>query len=158
MKNPWISYTVIRLGSFALVFTGFMLVGIEPILAAIYAAAISLAISLVFFNRQRDALSKDIYSRVKKNPAEPAAADSDAAAAAEPAGGPDAIAAREPGVLQAHAVAARVDHAAVDRLHDLQLARRDHAGVATRHLVDLGPRGPAEQHDRDEHRGAHHQP
>ena len=76
MKNPWISYTVIRLGSFALVFTGFMLLGIEPILAAIYAAAISLAISLVFFNRQRDALSKDIYSRVKKNPAEPAA-DSD---------------------------------------------------------------------------------
>jgi hypothetical protein len=54
--KPWITYTLIRLGIFALVFA--LLYGvfaITPWLAALIAAVLGLSISYLFFRGQRDA-------------------------------------------------------------------------------------------------------
>lgn len=45
-----------------------------------------------------------------------------------------------------------LDHAAIDRLHDLQLARRAHLGLAPRDFIHLREGGPQQQHDHH-HRG-----
>ncbi len=49
------------------------------------------------------------------------------------------------------------DHAAVERLHDLQLTRRNHLAVALGHFLDMGQRGPDDQQDHHAERGAHDQ-
>jgi uncharacterized membrane protein YdjX (TVP38/TMEM64 family) len=54
--KPWITYTLIRLGIFALVFA--LLYGvfaITPWLSALIAAVLGLTVSYLFFRRQRDA-------------------------------------------------------------------------------------------------------
>jgi len=55
------------LGVFAAVLTVFMLIGFGWLYSTLIAAALSLAFSLIFLNKQREALSSDIYNRVKKN-------------------------------------------------------------------------------------------
>ena len=67
MKKHWLVYTATRLGVFAAVLTVFMLIGFGWLYSSLIAAALSLAFSLIFLSNQREALSKDIYNRVKKN-------------------------------------------------------------------------------------------
>ncbi len=55
------------MGVFALVLTIFMIIGFGWLYSTLIAAALSLAFSLIFLSRQREALSSDIYNRVKKN-------------------------------------------------------------------------------------------
>jgi hypothetical protein len=55
------------LGVFAAVLAVFMLLGFGWLYSTLIAAALSLAFSLIFLSNQREALSSDIYNRVKKN-------------------------------------------------------------------------------------------
>jgi predicted cation transporter len=66
MKNPLINYFLARLGLFILVFCLLLLTGLESILSALFAAMISLAISLIFLQKQRDKVSTMIYNRVNR--------------------------------------------------------------------------------------------
>lgn len=61
MKNPWILYITIRVGLFALVLGVMLALGFDPFFAALIAAVVSLAISLIFFGKQRSAVSEAIY-------------------------------------------------------------------------------------------------
>jgi hypothetical protein len=67
VKKHWLVYIVARLGVFAAVLTVFMLIGFGWLYSTLIAAALSLAFSLIFLSNQREALSSDIYNRVKKN-------------------------------------------------------------------------------------------
>ena len=67
MKKHWLVYIVARLGVFAAVLTVFMLLGFGWLYSTLIAAALSLAFSLIFLSNQREALSSDIYNRVKRN-------------------------------------------------------------------------------------------
>jgi hypothetical protein len=67
VKKHWLVYIVARLGVFAAVLIVFMLLGFGWLYSTLIAAALSLAFSLIFLSNQREALSSDIYNRVKKN-------------------------------------------------------------------------------------------
>jgi len=67
VKKHWLVYIAARLGVFALVLTIFMIIGFGWLYSTLIAAALSLAFSLIFLSKQREALSSDIYNRVKKN-------------------------------------------------------------------------------------------
>ncbi len=65
MKNPWINYIVLRVGLFAVLLTIMLLASFPPILATLFAAAISLSISLLFFGKQRSSVSEAIARSVE---------------------------------------------------------------------------------------------
>jgi hypothetical protein len=67
MKNPWLLYALARLGVFAVLLTILLLVGFNGYYSVAIAAVLSLAFSLIFLNKQRQALSQSIYDRVQKN-------------------------------------------------------------------------------------------
>jgi Protein of unknown function (DUF4229) len=67
MKNAWLNYILIRVGLFIGVLVILILIGFEKIFAALIAAAVSLAISLMFFTKQRDRVSEAVYKRINKN-------------------------------------------------------------------------------------------
>jgi uncharacterized membrane protein len=66
MKNPWILYITIRVGIFAAILAIMLATGFDPFFAALIAAVVSLAISLIFFGKQRSAVSEAIYNFNKK--------------------------------------------------------------------------------------------
>lgn len=67
MKNPWLSYSILRLGLFALVFWGFLSLDFNPFFAAVIAAGVSFAISLVFLDKQRRAMSEQVERRLSRD-------------------------------------------------------------------------------------------
>ena len=67
MKNPWLSYSLIRLGLFFSLFLALMALNFNPFFAAIIAASVSFAISLVFLDRQRKALSEAVALKLARN-------------------------------------------------------------------------------------------
>ncbi len=72
---------LLRIGTFAGILAILLLLQIDPFFSSMIAAVLALAISLLFFSKQRDAVSKSIYdARNKKNDqdtdAEDAAEDS----------------------------------------------------------------------------------
>ena len=68
MKNPWLNYLLIRIGTFAGILTMLLLLQLDPFFSSMIAAVLALAISLLFFSKQREAVSKAIYdARFKKN-------------------------------------------------------------------------------------------
>lgn len=69
MKKLWLVFISARIGLFALFLTLFLLLGFEGIYSAIIAGALALAVSLVFLQKQRDALSTEIYKRFKRDDA-----------------------------------------------------------------------------------------
>jgi hypothetical protein len=77
MKNPWIVFIAARLGLFAGFLAIFLVIGFDWLYSTLVSAALALAVSLVFLQKQRDELSKDIYKKFgkDKNSATP---DSDA--------------------------------------------------------------------------------
>ncbi len=70
MKNPWLLYTLARIGVFAGILAVLLLIGFNGYYSVAIAAVLSLAFSLIFLNKQRAALSKSIYERVQKNKTE----------------------------------------------------------------------------------------
>jgi hypothetical protein len=77
MKNPWIVFVAARIGLFAGFLAVFLVIGFDWLYSTLVSAALALAVSLVFLQKQRDALSKEIYKKFgkDKNSATP---DSDA--------------------------------------------------------------------------------
>ena len=69
MKNPWLSYTLMRLGLFFGIFFVMLVLDFNPFYAAIIAASISFAISLVFLDRQRKAMSEQVSKKLSRNKA-----------------------------------------------------------------------------------------
>lgn len=69
MKNPWLSYTLMRLGLFFGIFFLMLALEFNPFYAAIIAASISFAISLVFLDRQRKAMSEQVSQKLGRNKA-----------------------------------------------------------------------------------------
>ncbi|MDA2985769.1 MAG: DUF4229 domain-containing protein [Actinomycetota bacterium] len=67
MKNPWLSYVLMRLGLFFGVFFVLLLLQFNPFFAAIIAAALSFAIALVFLDRQRDAMSEAVAKKLARD-------------------------------------------------------------------------------------------
>jgi hypothetical protein len=61
MKNPWILYISIRVGLFAGFLAIMLALGFDPFFSALIAATVSLAISLIFFGKQRSAVSEAVY-------------------------------------------------------------------------------------------------
>lgn len=67
MKNPWLLYTLIRLGMFFGLFFILFALDFNPFFAAIIAAAISFAVSLLVLDRQRDALSQSVTKKLVRD-------------------------------------------------------------------------------------------
>ena len=67
MKNPWLLYTLIRLGMFFGLFFILLLLDFNPYFSAIIAAAISFALSLLVLDRQRDALSEQVAKKLSRD-------------------------------------------------------------------------------------------
>ena len=61
MKKLWLVFISARIGLFALFLTVFLLMGFDGIYSAVIAGVLALAVSLVFLQKQRDALSTEIY-------------------------------------------------------------------------------------------------
>jgi hypothetical protein len=67
VKKLWLVFISARIGLFALFLTVFLLLGFEGIYSAVIAGVLALAVSLVFLNKQRDALSAEIYRRTRRD-------------------------------------------------------------------------------------------
>jgi hypothetical protein len=67
VKNPWIRYTLIRLTLFFGIFLIFALLDFNIYFAAIIAAAISFAISLLVLDRERSSLSEQIHQKLARD-------------------------------------------------------------------------------------------
>jgi hypothetical protein len=67
VKNPWLLYTLIRLGMFFGLFFVLLLLDFNPYFSAIIAAAISFALSLLVLDRQRDAMSEQVAKKLSRD-------------------------------------------------------------------------------------------
>jgi hypothetical protein len=82
--TPWVRYSIIRIGLFAVLFALLMVTGIEWWISALVATVMAFTISYIFFVRQRDALARDLARRVeRKNSSDDDAAAEDDAVASE---------------------------------------------------------------------------
>jgi hypothetical protein len=63
VKNPWLVYTMLRVGTFVLLLAVMLLLQFDPFYATFIAAILALAVSLIFFNKQRDEVSRAIYEK-----------------------------------------------------------------------------------------------
>ena len=61
--KPWLSYSLIRLGLFAVTLTALLLLGVPGWLSAIVSALIGLSVAYIFFRPQRDAVAESIAAR-----------------------------------------------------------------------------------------------
>jgi hypothetical protein len=64
--NPWIQYTLARLGLFLVPLVLFIAIGVGWLWSSIFAALIALALSILFLNPLRARLSTEITKRVQK--------------------------------------------------------------------------------------------
>ena len=58
--RPWIAYTLVRVGLFALFFAVLFALGLEWWLAAIVAAALGFCVAYIFFRRLRERVAIDL--------------------------------------------------------------------------------------------------
>ena len=61
--KPWLAYSLLRLGVFAVAFAVLMLANVPWWLSAIIAAIIGLCVGYIFFGKLRDAVALDIAER-----------------------------------------------------------------------------------------------
>ena len=66
MNNPVLNYFLLRLGIFIAVLSVLLLTPMDRILAALFAAVISFALSIIFLRKQRDRVSEFVYNRANK--------------------------------------------------------------------------------------------
>ena len=71
MKNPWVKYTLIRLGSFIVLTAILTSVGFDWVFAVMVAAVLSFAFSLIFLSKMRDQMSSGVYKRINKGAGAP---------------------------------------------------------------------------------------
>ena len=71
MKNPWVKYTLIRLGSFIVLTSILTSVGFDWFFAVMVAAVLSFAFSLIFLSKMRDQMSSGVYKRINKGAGAP---------------------------------------------------------------------------------------
>jgi hypothetical protein len=64
--NPWIQYTLARLGFFLVPMVILLWAGTGWLLSAVFASLIALALSVLFLNGLRSRLSTEITTRVTK--------------------------------------------------------------------------------------------
>lgn len=67
MKNPWLTYTLARLGLFFGFFWVLLALEFNPFFAAIIAAVVSFSISLLFLDKQRNALSESVSKKLSRD-------------------------------------------------------------------------------------------
>lgn len=63
----WITYSLVRLGLFAVLFAVLMVLGIEWWISALLATVMAFALAYIFFYRQRQALAADLERMFIKN-------------------------------------------------------------------------------------------
>ena len=61
--KPWLAYSLLRLGVFAVVFALLMVANVPWWLSAVIAAVIGLCVGYIFFGKLRDAVALDIAAR-----------------------------------------------------------------------------------------------
>ena len=61
--KPWLSYSLLRIGIFAVVFAALMLANVPWWLSAIIAAVIGLCVGYIFFGKLRNAVALNIVGR-----------------------------------------------------------------------------------------------
>lgn len=61
--KPWLAYSLVRVGVFAVIFAVLMLANVTWWLSAIIAAVVGLCIGYIFFGRLRDKVALDIAER-----------------------------------------------------------------------------------------------
>jgi hypothetical protein len=67
VENPWLRYSLLRLGLFFALFLLFRLMSFDWLFSALVAALVSFALSLLFLDRERDRLSEVIHNRFSRN-------------------------------------------------------------------------------------------
>ncbi len=77
--SPWIQYTLLRLGLFAVAFGLLMAIRLDWWWAAIVASIIAMTVSYIFFGKLRDAVALDLAARREKPAVDPDAAAEDSA-------------------------------------------------------------------------------
>lgn len=63
MVKPWLAYSLIRVGVFAVLFVALLFTALPPWLSAIVAAVIGLCVAYLFFGRLRHAVATDLAER-----------------------------------------------------------------------------------------------
>jgi Na+/melibiose symporter-like transporter len=58
--RPWIAYSLLRVGLFAVFFTVLFVLGLQWWLAAIIAAALGFCVAYIFFRRLRERVASDL--------------------------------------------------------------------------------------------------
>ena len=67
--RPWIAYSLLRVGLFAVFFTVLLVLGLQWWLAAIIAAALGFCVAYIFFRRLRERVAADLAaSRTSTDP------------------------------------------------------------------------------------------
>ena len=66
--KPWVAYSLVRIGLFAVIFAALFIAGVEAWLSAVIGAILSLCVSYLFFGRLRDAVARDIVARRARPP------------------------------------------------------------------------------------------
>lgn len=61
--KPWIAYSLVRIGVFAVVFAALLFTPLPTWLAAVVAAVVGLCVGYIFFGKLRDAVALDIAER-----------------------------------------------------------------------------------------------
>jgi hypothetical protein len=77
MKNPWIVFIAARLGLFAGFLSIFLVLGFDWLYSTLISGVLALAASLVFLQKQRDELSREIYTKFGRGD-KPGVPDNDA--------------------------------------------------------------------------------
>jgi membrane protein implicated in regulation of membrane protease activity len=75
MNNPVLNYFLLRLGIFIAVLSVLLLTPMDRVLAALFAAVISFALSIIFLRKQRDRVSEFVYNRSQRKGANDPAAN-----------------------------------------------------------------------------------
>ena len=61
--KPWVVYSLVRVGVFAVAFAILMVIGLEWWISALVAAVIGFCVAYIFFGKLRNAVALDIVAR-----------------------------------------------------------------------------------------------
>ncbi len=85
--SPWIVYSALRFGLFAVVFGVLFAIGLEWWAAAIIATVVAFTVSYIFFAGLRDRIAADLAERRERPPVDADAEAEDTATISEPSPG-----------------------------------------------------------------------
>ena len=64
--RPWIKYSLVRIGIFAVVLAALLLFQVNPFIATVVAAVAGFVLAYIFFRKLRDEVAKEFASRNEK--------------------------------------------------------------------------------------------